>query len=405
MADAVAIERVFRQDAGRAIATLVRQCGDIGLAEEAVQDAFAVALERWPEDGVPPCPAGWIITTARRRLIDRLRREGSRQARHEHAAALWESDVEEAGAVDDDHLRLVFTCCHPALSPEARVALTLRLVSGLSTVAIARAFLVPASTMAQRLVRAKRKIKAARIPYVVPEDRDDLQARLRSVMAVAYLVFNEGYLAAEGESLVRAELCTEAIRLARIVTRLLPAEPEPVGLLALMLLTEARRPARVADDGSFVRLADQDRRLWDRDLIAEGHALVRACLRRNEPGPYQIQAAIAAVHADAATVEDTAWSQIVALYDQLLAFTDTPVVRLNRAIAVAEIDGPAAGLALVEALPLGDYHLLHATRGDFLERLGRIDEARAAFEQAIGRTDNAAEQALLRARIDALVVH
>lgn len=394
------IERVFRKDAGRAIATLTRLFGDLDVAEEAVQDAFAVALERWPQSGIPPSPAGWIFTTAKNRVLDRLRREATRDVRHERAMELWWSDPpEESGPVDDDHLRLIFTCCHPALSAEARVALTLRLVAGLETPEIARAFLVPQATMAQRLVRAKNKIRAAKIPYRIPEERAELEARLRSVLSVIYLVFNEGYLASEGEALTRAELCAEAIRLARVVVQLLPDQPEPLGLLALLLLTDSRRPARARPDGSLVRLKEQDRELWDRALIAEGQALVRECLRRNTPGPYQIQAAIAAVHSDAPTAADTDWSQILALYDQLLRFTPSPVVALNRAIALAELEGSRAALAQLDALEgLATYHLFHAARADLLERLGRLDEARAAYDAAIALTTNGAERALLEQR-------
>ena len=400
---AAEIERVFRKDAGRAIATLARLSGDIDVAEEAVQDAFAVALEKWPTAGIPPSPAGWIITTAKNRVIDRLRREATRNDRHAQAAELWKSEPPEESPVDDDHLRLIFTCCHPALSPDARIALTLRLVLGLETVEIARAFLVPQATMAQRLVRAKNKIRAANIPYRVPEERAELEARLRSVLAVIYLVFNEGYLASEGEALTRAELCAEALRLARIVVELLPDQPEPLGLLALLLLTESRRPARTLPDGSLVRLHDQDRSRWDRALIDEGQALVRECLRRNRPGPYQIQAAIAAVHSDAERAADTDWSQIVALYDQLLHFTPTPVVALNRAIALAELEGPGAALAQLDALEgLESYHLFHAARADLLERLGRIDAARQAYDAAIALTTNGAERALLEQRRRAL---
>jgi RNA polymerase sigma-70 factor (ECF subfamily) len=374
----------------------VRAFGDIDLAEEAVQEAFAQAVRRWPADGVPPSPAGWIITTARNRAVDRLRRESSRTERYAQAALLAAHDepVEE-GAVRDDRLRLVFTCCHPALAPAARVALTLRLVCGLSTAEIARAFLVPEPTMAQRLVRAKAKIRDARIPYRVPYEQD-LPERLDAVLAVVYLVFTEGYAASSGDALVRTELCAEAIRLGRLLVELMPDEPEARGLLALMLLTESRRAARTTADGRLVTLAEQDRRRWDPALIAEGQELVRACLRRNRPGPYQIQAAIGAVHADATRAADTDWRQILALYDQLLAVAPTPVVALHRAVAVAEVDGPAAALALVDPLDVAGHHLYHAVRADLLRRLGRRAAAVAAYDRAIALTGNEREREHLR---------
>ena len=389
---------MFRREYGRAVAVLVRSMRDISLAEEAVQDAFEAALEHWPASGIPPAPAGWIITTARNRAIDRLRREASRGERHAAAMQLIEPDEVEEHDVRDERLRLIFTCCHPALAPEARVALTLRLLGGLDTGEIARAFLVPDTTMAQRLSRAKAKIRDAGIPYRIPE-AVELPARLGAVLAVVYLVFNEGYSATSGAELLRDELCDEAIRLGRLLLELMPQETEARGLLALMLLIDARRGARRDASGAFVRLAEQDRSAWRWPLIDEGRALLRQCLVQNRPGPYQLQAAINAVHSDAQDAAHTDWRQVLALYDQLMAIAPGPLVALNRAVVLAEIDGAALALHLVDELRLERYHLFHAVRADLLRRLGREPEAASAYRSAIDGCGNAREREFLEARL------
>jgi RNA polymerase sigma-70 factor (ECF subfamily) len=389
------VGRIFREESGRSLAALIRAFGDLEVAEDAVQEAFAVALGRWPRDGVPPNPGGWITTTARNHAIDRLRRESRGRELLGEVAVLSPGNgepgmLQEVGPVADDRLRLIFTCCHPALATQAQVALTLRLLGGLSTEQVARSFLVTEATMARRLARAKHKIKAARIPYRVPEAHE-LPDRLRPVLAVVYLVYNAGLSGS-----ANPDLCAEAIRLARVLAALMPDEPEVAGLLALLLLTESRRASRLRPDGSLVLLGEQDRARWDRALIEEGQAILRRCLGRNQPGVYQLQAAINAVHADAATVEQTDWPQIVALYDQLLETAPTPVVALNRAIAIGELRGPAVALALVEELDLDNYHPFHATRADLLRRLGRHREATAAYQRAAAMAPTDAERDFLR---------
>ena len=389
------ITAIVRAEHGRVVATLIRRLGDIDLAEDAAADALVTALERWPTDGIPPNPGAWLTRTAGNKAIDRIRRETKRDAKYAEAAMLTDDTPHDpTGPVQDDRLRLIFTCCHPALALENRVALTLRLLGGLTVAEIARAFLVPETTMAQRITRSKQKIKSANIPYRVPSE-EDLPTRLAGVLAVLYLIFNEGYLASEGEGL-REDLSTEAIRLTRQLASL-TEEPEVLGLLALMLLTEARRPARVAD-GILVTLDDQDRTLWDATLVDEGHRLVRQCLATNRPGPYQVQAAINAVHTDALDGSMTDWSQIVQLYDQLLVLQRSPIVELNRAIALAELDGPAVALSIVDRLDLASYHPWHVARAELLRRLDRYDEARAAYDRALELTGNDAERAHLLKR-------
>ena len=397
-----AVERVFREEYGRLVASLVRRFGDLDVAEEAAGEALVTALEKWPDAGVPANPGGWLTTTAGNRAIDRIRRERKRDTKHQAALMLDDdSPPEDTGPVEDDRLRLLFTCCHPALAPEARIALTLRLLGGLTVAEVARAFLVPETTMAQRITRAKRKIAAARVPYRVPEAAD-LPRRLDGVLTVLFLVFNEGYLASGDGDPVRAELTGEAVRLSRVLRQLLPDEPEVTGLLALFLLVEARREARVRQ-GQLVPLAEQDRAGWDHALVAEGHDLVRECLRTGRPGRYQLLAAINAVHTDAPTAADTDWSQVVALYDRLTRLDPSPVVALNRAVAVAELDGPEVALSIVDRLPLTGYHAWHAARADLLRRLGRSAEAKQAYDDALAATENTAERAYLSRRRGELV--
>jgi RNA polymerase sigma-70 factor (ECF subfamily) len=390
------IEAIYREEFGRVVASLARRFGDLDIAEDAAGEALVTALEKWPVDGIPPNPGGWLTTTAGHRAIDKIRRENLRDAKHQAAEMIRDDTPHDpTGVVEDDRLRLMFTCCHPALAPEARVALTLRLLGGLTVEEIARAFLVAETTMAQRITRAKAKIKKANIPFTVPEP-DDLSERLDAVLAVLFLVFNEGYLSG-GEEPIRAELSDEAIRLARILCKLLPDEPEPTGLLALMLLTDARRDARIAD-GELVVLAEQDRAGWDRERLSEGSALAVAALEPGIAGPYVLMAAIGALHTAAPSTADTDWARIASLYDQLYALSPTPVVALNRAVAIAELDGPQVALALVDDLDLTGYHAWHATRADLLRRLGRSAESRDAYDAAIAATENPAERAYLERR-------
>jgi RNA polymerase sigma-70 factor (ECF subfamily) len=402
MGGTAAVERVFREEYGRLIASLVRRFGDIDIAEDAAGEALVAALERWPQHGVPPNPGGWLTTTAANRAIDRIRREKKRDAKHQAALMQYDDTPQEpTGPIEDDRLRLLFTCCHPALAPEARIALTLRLLGGLTVPEIAQAFLVPETTMAQRITRAKRKIAVAKVPYRIPETAD-LPGRLSGVLMVLFLVFNEGYLATGEGDPVRVELTGDAIRLARILRQLLPEDPEVAGLLGLLLLTEARREARVRN-GHLVPLGEQDRAGWDHALVAEGHDLVRGCLAINRPGRYQLLAAINAVHTDARAAADTDWSQVVALYDQLTLLDPSPVVALNRAVAVAELDGPEVALRLVDRLPLAGYHAWHVARAEMLRRLGRTAEAKQAYDAAIAATHNSAESAYLSRRRGELV--
>lgn len=400
-----AITRVHHEEWARVVASLTRRFGDLDIAEEAAADAFATAVERWPADGIPPNPGAWLTTTANHKAIDRIRRENKRGDKHREAQMLNDGAPEPVGAIDDERLRLIFTCCHPALAMQTRVALTLRMVGGLTVPEIARAFLVQESAMGQRITRAKAKIKAARIPYRVPS-AEGLPARVSGVLAVLFLVFNEGYLATGPDTdPVRHDLTVEAIRLTRLIRALMPEDGEVAGLLALMLLTEARRTARVSASGELVTLVEQDRGTWDAALIAEGHQLVRERLAAGvAPGRYQILAAISAVHTSARDVRDTDWSQVVALYDQLVRLDPSPVIALNRAIAVAELDGPEVALAVVDRLEdeLAGYHAYHATRADLLRRLGRSQKSRAAYDKAIELAGNTAEVAYLTRRRDQL---
>jgi RNA polymerase sigma-70 factor, ECF subfamily len=397
------VEEAFREEWSRAVAVLTRVLGDLDRAEDAVQDAFATALERWPVDGTPANPAAWVITTARNRAIDRLRREQTFARKAELLARLESlpAEEEDVSSIPDERLALVFTCCHPAIAADARVALTLREVAGLTTGEIAHAFLVAEPAMAQRLVRAKRKIRSAAIPFRVPPDHL-LPERLRSVLTVLYLVFSEGYSTSRGAEHVRADLCEEAIRLAKLLALLMPDEPEVLGLLALMLVQDARREARRAPGGALVLLEEQDRGRWNRSRIEEGQRVLKRALAHRAPGPYQLQAAIAALHVEAERTEDTDWPQIAALYAELARLQPSPIVELNRAVAVAMADGPERGLALIDRIELPDYHLLHAARADLLRRLDRREEAAAAYRAALSLEMNAAERLFLEGRLAAL---
>jgi RNA polymerase sigma-70 factor (ECF subfamily) len=411
-----AAESVYKEEAGRIVATLIRLSGSFDLAEEALQEALASALESWPERGIPANPAAWITSVAQRRLIDATRREATRRNKATAVAHHIETLAPDCGIPDsedsdmvfpDDRLRLMFTCCHPALAVDAQIALTLRTLGGLATAEIARAFIIPEPTLAQRLVRAKRKIQDARIPYEVPP-ADRIPERLSAVQSVLYLIFNEGYSATSGDQLVRRELSTEAIRLARLLCKLMPQEPENLGLLALMLLQESRREARVTNDGRLVILEDQDRTLWDRDQIASGIALVERALRMRSPGPYQLQAAIAALHAEAPSSAETDWKQVSALYGELARANPSPVIRLNQAVAIAMGEGLERGLAVMDQMDdageLASYHLLHAARADLLRRLGRAREAAAAYEKALQLATNSVERTYLQTRLNSLSI-
>jgi RNA polymerase sigma-70 factor (ECF subfamily) len=401
-----AITQAHHEEWARVVASLTKRFGDLDIAEEATAEAFATAVARWPSDGVPPNPGAWLTTTAKRKAIDRIRRENKRDDKQKEAQVMYDDDPPEpSGAIEDERLRLIFTCCHPALAPETRVALTLRMVGGLTVPEIARAFLVQEATMGQRITRAKAKIRAARIPYQVPS-AEDLPARVSGVLAVLFLVFNEGYLASGPDTdPVRRDLTAEAIRLTRMIHALMPQDGEVAGLLALMLLTEARRTARVSASGELVTLDEQDRETWDVALVAEGHRLVRQRLATGQaPGRYQILAAINAVHTSAPDARDTDWSQVVALYDQLLRLDPSPIVVLNRAVAIAELDGPGVALAILDPLQeqLVDYHAYFVARAEMLRRVDRHEESRAAYDRAIALAGNTAETAYLTRRRDQL---